>query len=100
MDRYKRSILKKSKIYRPYTLDGIGNFYFSPWTITGIDFSACQVDPSGYVYGGSSYVYYHSYGSKHRRARTTTTSAVRGVWGRMAISAAAMSSSIPTGEIY
>lgn len=28
MDRYKRSILKKSKIYRPYTLDGIGNFYF------------------------------------------------------------------------
>ena len=62
MDRYKRSILKKSKIYRPYTLDGIGNFYFSPYTITGIDFSACQVDPSGNVYGGSSYVYYHSYG--------------------------------------
>ena len=28
MDRYKRSILKKNKIYRPYTLDGIGNFYF------------------------------------------------------------------------
>ena len=28
MDRYKRSILKKNKIYRPYTLDGIGNFIF------------------------------------------------------------------------
>ena len=26
MDRYKRSILKKNKIYRPYTYDGIGNF--------------------------------------------------------------------------
>ena len=33
MDRYKRSILKKNKIYRPYTLDGIGNFiFFSPCT--------------------------------------------------------------------
>ena len=28
MDRYKRSISKKNKIYRPYTVDGIGNFLF------------------------------------------------------------------------
>lgn len=28
MDRYKRSISRKNKIYCPYTLDGIGNFYF------------------------------------------------------------------------
>ena len=28
MDQYKRSILKKNKIYRPYTILGIGNFIF------------------------------------------------------------------------
>ena len=59
MDRYKRFILKKSKNYRPYTLDGIGNFYFSPGM--GWDDFACFVDPTGYVYGISYYVT-NSYG--------------------------------------
>ena len=49
MDRYKRFISKKNKIYRPYTLDGIGNFYFSPGTN---DTSyALQVYPDGVVDG-------------------------------------------------
>lgn len=35
MDRYKRSILKKNKIYRPYTIFRYREFYFSPDTTGG-----------------------------------------------------------------
>ena len=60
MDRYKRSISKKNKIYRPYTLDGIGNFYFSPSTSN--TYHAWRVRSSGDdIADVVSYVY-NSYG--------------------------------------
>lgn len=52
MDRYKRSILKKNKNYRPYTVYGIGNFIFSP--VTRVSGGAYVVLPSGDV-GGNYY---------------------------------------------
>lgn len=59
MDLYKRSISKKNKIYRPYTIDGIGNFIFSPSTsFSGREY-AYLVNRSGVLivgYDGATYV--------------------------------------------
>ena len=55
MDRYKRSISKKNKIYCPYTILGIGNFYFfSPGT--GWYDYAYHIFPDGEVSVNSYYI--------------------------------------------
>ena len=60
MDQYKRSISRKNKIYRPYTLDGIGNFIFSP--STGWHDGAFYVYPHGFTYNDDDLDVSNSYG--------------------------------------
>ena len=64
MDRYKRSISKKNKIYHPYTVYGIGNLFFFYSPTTGWGICACFVDPSGDVVVSDNFseVSYYSYG--------------------------------------
>ena len=82
MDRYKRSISKKNKIYRPYTILGIGNFYFhinSPSAY--FDSIVWQVYSSGRVeYVNGDYGVQGSYGCIYnRRTRFVPTPTTRGM---------------------
>ena len=136
MDRYKRFILKKNKIYHPYTIDGIGNFLFrrtrfvlTPttrgmcgWMVTPTAASTVATVmltfPTGENSPDLTYPHIpmhitsieavertvdtiHLVPTENRRPRTSTTTL--GTLGRVVTSmttTTALSTVIPTGEIY